>query len=827
MLNEEFIKRFTEATTSEIPDLLEILKRHYEQIPSHQRGSFSQLKDQFINQPNNFVFNNWKAQFITLIREFKFQIEMPNKGIINPVKSNTQSNTQTTNPNPMPQTPVIFTAFANPEGDLKNLNEEQKGIQRKLLAIDQQQIIRHLISTQTNLEDYFDFLQQYENQISIFHFAGHANSEVLSLQNAPTFFKPLAAELVLRNPNSLQLVFLNGCSTYAHVQTLFDLGVPAVIATLVDVADNLAMKFSVRFYDNLAKGDNIPTAYNSAANYAKGSSQENRFRFLGSIKNWKEVNQNEQEFPWGLYIREGVNLEGVSLLRERIVNSIDSPRNVTTDSPQKGHLLHSIPKKMQVGNIHRCIIRVSLDKGWLLKDLPSIVQANAVIKEDIRVSDKMEVIFDKSDYFDIKPLNSVAQLVDNFSPTDWSFDVVPKLQGSFPLNFRVSVILNNGLKELILTESVSVVSEKVDEGQLEFKVSDVQMSDGVKIEQNGIIYISLNSKNYQVNLGASDSELENFINQNKNQIGNITEYLKSKENPILDFLIEKIIKIQFQNIPQNLTPNNNQTNSNMQVVKIFLASSSELKMERDKLRIFISTENDRLIKQNIYLELVQWEYFLDAISETRLQDEYNKALMSCDIVLSLFFTKVGKFTLEEFEKALYNFKTTNKPLIYTYFKEEEININQINLDDFNSLANFKNRLKALGHFPTFYKNIEELQLKFKQQLDLLLPSLINKTNSNLSVEETINQSNSTTNSVLSSMQKKDLKELFGKKPNDFFKKMEDLLKNDNDKMNILLIKKTSLDKLKADYNNGFITKGDYNVGFANISISLYEMIDSI
>jgi hypothetical protein len=56
----------------------------------------------------------------------------------------------------------------------------------------------------------------------------------------------------------------------------------------------------------------------------------------------------------------------------------------------------------------------------------------------------------------------------------------------------------------------------------------------------------------------------------------------------------------------------------LKTIKIFLASSSELKADRDEFRIFISRENDRLHKQGIYLEILQWEYFLDAISDTRL-----------------------------------------------------------------------------------------------------------------------------------------------------------------------------------------------------------------
>lgn len=157
----------------------------------------------------------------------------------------------------------------------------------------------------------------------------------------------------------------------------------------------------------------------------------------------------------------------------------------------------------------------------------------------------------------------------------------------------------------------------------------------------------------------------------------------------------------------------------MKTSKIFLASSSELKEDRDAFRIFLSVENDRLHKKGVYLEQVQWEYFLDAISDTRLQDEYNNALKACDIVVNLFFTRAGKYTQEEFDAALKSFRETGKPQIYTYFKEGQVNMSEIN-EGILSLLNFKKHLQEIGHFPTMYKNIDDLKYQFKLQLEKLL-----------------------------------------------------------------------------------------------------------
>ncbi|HTR11711.1 MAG TPA: macro domain-containing protein [Roseiarcus sp.] len=153
--------------------------------------------------------------------------------------------------------------------------------------------------------------------------------------------------------------------------------------------------------------------------------------------------------------------------------------------------------------------------------------------------------------------------------------------------------------------------------------------------------------------------------------------------------------------------------------KIFLASSSELKEDRREFEIFISRKNSDWIDRGVFLRLVVWEDFLDALARTRLQDEYNKEICTCDIFVMLFWTKVGKFTGEEFETALGHFKNTNRPFIFTYFKNEAIRIGDVSQDDLASLWGFQKKLNDLGHFQTVYKSIDDLKYQFSRQLDKL------------------------------------------------------------------------------------------------------------
>jgi tetratricopeptide (TPR) repeat protein len=154
--------------------------------------------------------------------------------------------------------------------------------------------------------------------------------------------------------------------------------------------------------------------------------------------------------------------------------------------------------------------------------------------------------------------------------------------------------------------------------------------------------------------------------------------------------------------------------------KIFLASSCELEKDREQFEVFINRKNKDWNNKGVFLDLEIWEDFIDSISKTRLQDEYNKAVRECDIFVMLFFTKVGKFTEEEFETAFGQFKATNKPLIYTFFKNADIKSGDLNREDSNSLFDFQEKLKDLGHFYTEYKNIDQLMNKFNHQLDKLV-----------------------------------------------------------------------------------------------------------
>ncbi|MEO0520103.1 MAG: hypothetical protein AAF171_22690 [Cyanobacteria bacterium P01_A01_bin.116] len=153
----------------------------------------------------------------------------------------------------------------------------------------------------------------------------------------------------------------------------------------------------------------------------------------------------------------------------------------------------------------------------------------------------------------------------------------------------------------------------------------------------------------------------------------------------------------------------------MQKVNLFLASSLELKADREQFEIFIYRKCKAWFDRGIFLHLDIWEDFLDAVSPDGLQSEYNKAVQGSDIFVLLVQNKVGKYTAEEFNEALGQFSAERKPFIFTYFKPPTTT----DRDDLQSLWAFEDELKKLRHYKTPYTSIEGLREHFGNQLDKL------------------------------------------------------------------------------------------------------------
>lgn len=159
----------------------------------------------------------------------------------------------------------------------------------------------------------------------------------------------------------------------------------------------------------------------------------------------------------------------------------------------------------------------------------------------------------------------------------------------------------------------------------------------------------------------------------------------------------------------------------MRKVKIFLASSAELDSDKQLFDVFISNRNKVYHDRNIFLEMRTWKDFVSAMNATRLQERYNEYIRDCDIVVFLFHTRMGQYTLEEFEVARDQYLRSRgrgkdgqegkKPLIYVFFKEGGEKV--------PAIEEFRRTTEGYGHFYDTYRTDEELTAKFGRQLDLL------------------------------------------------------------------------------------------------------------
>ncbi len=89
----------------------------------------------------------------------------------------------------------------------------------------------------------------------------------------------------------------------------------------------------------------------------------------------------------------------------------------------------------------------------------------------------------------------------------------------------------------------------------------------------------------------------------------------------------------------------------MKTIKVFLASSDELKDEREKFGNLIRQLDDIFIKRGIHIRLLVWEDLDPCYNNCRKQDEYNAWIRESQIFVALFYTRAGQYTLEEVEVA--------------------------------------------------------------------------------------------------------------------------------------------------------------------------------
>ncbi len=202
---------------------------------------------------------------------------------------------------------LIVLAFANQQDShLPLLKAESSDIRAALQPLERRGFVKVEHEESTTVKELADLMMDNPDQLTIFHFGGHAGADELHLEDAEASEKGLAQLLGLQK--NLKLVFLNGCSPRGQVDVLFEAGVKAVIATAAPINDDRAKDFAVAFYKALAYKQTIKQAFHTAKGVLelrKDAPQiELSFRKLGRISPQPTPSVSEAQKPlWGLYIQ--------------------------------------------------------------------------------------------------------------------------------------------------------------------------------------------------------------------------------------------------------------------------------------------------------------------------------------------------------------------------------------------------------------------------------------------------------------------------------------------------------------------------------------------
>ena len=229
--------------------------------------------------------------------------------------------------------------------------------------------------------------------------------------------------------------------------------------------------------------------------------------------------------------------------------------------------------------------------------------------------------------------------------------------------------------------------------------------EGCRTGKNKQNYFDFTNLQFRLEKGRYDVECDNSLET--------LNVMKLLENT---FIFEKFKEGYALQLKENVI---RESPSEIRILNLFLASSNELENERGKIEIAISRKNDTLRKQGFLIDLLIWEDGKHIGKSFRSQDGYNLEIEQCDLFAMLFYSKVGKYSSEEFEKAKSLFDKGAMPRIRIFQKDKDLpkSLSKANAD---SRYKFLSRLKKLEHFPILFENTDKLINELEDTIDKLL-----------------------------------------------------------------------------------------------------------
>lgn len=151
-----------------------------------------------------------------------------------------------------------------------------------------------------------------------------------------------------------------------------------------------------------------------------------------------------------------------------------------------------------------------------------------------------------------------------------------------------------------------------------------------------------------------------------------------------------------------------------QIIRVFLASSDELRADRIAFGDFIRRIDDIYNSHDVRVKLFKWEDYDAGYNGVPKQIEYNEQIPEADFFVGLFLHKAGAFTVEEVKVAQGIFQVPELARICIFFREPEGNKKV--LPELKALET--DLIKNAGYSGFRYHNCETLFLHFVMQLQL-------------------------------------------------------------------------------------------------------------
>lgn len=152
----------------------------------------------------------------------------------------------------------------------------------------------------------------------------------------------------------------------------------------------------------------------------------------------------------------------------------------------------------------------------------------------------------------------------------------------------------------------------------------------------------------------------------------------------------------------------------MKEIKVFIAGSKSLMVERDAIRSVLQILSNSNSKK-VLIRTYTYEEFDQSLSHEGRQKEYNRFIKSeADYVIFVLDGTVGGITLTEFDVAWKTFTTEKRPGIYVYHKPTNTTS--------KGIQDVIGRINQCEQYYTEYSDIENLKLKvesaFRRVIDI-------------------------------------------------------------------------------------------------------------